>query len=87
MPKTSFQNSYSPAVVGALEVLANAYSSNETEAPVKFEISKYLLFEEPSAYSEINISFEGVPSSRSVIVTVIACETVSVPSDTATDAL
>ena len=51
------------------------------------KISIYLLLDEPSEYSEMNSSLAVVASSRSVTVTVIACETVSVPSDTATDAL
>ena len=52
-----------------------------------FAISKYLLLEEPSAYSEINISPAGTASSKSVTVTVSACEASLVPSETVTVAL
>ena len=72
----SFQNSYSPGVVGALPTLGSAYSAKETSAPVPLYISRYLLFDEPSAYSEINKSSGIKSSSTSVIVTDVAWVTV-----------
>ena len=49
-----FQYSYSPIVVGALETVGYAYSDKSTTSLVGLYISKYLLFEEPSEYSEKN---------------------------------
>ena len=49
-----FQYSYSPIVVGALETFGYAYNDKSTTSLVGLYISKYLLFDEPSAYSEKN---------------------------------
>ena len=47
-----FQYSYSPTTLGSLLTLGNARPVKSTAASVPLYISKYLLFELPSAYSE-----------------------------------
>ena len=49
-----FQYSYTPTSLGALDTFGNAYNDKSTTSAVGLYISKYLLFEEPSAYSEKN---------------------------------
>ena len=62
-----------PGLEGSFAVLGNAYPERSIDSEVGLYISKYLLLEVPSAYSEKNSDWENkIDETKVIIVTSIS---------------